>query len=61
MVTPMARAAVAVGADGIIVEIHPKPECALSDGAQALLPEQYLRMVEEVRAIHEVVSPVAVA
>lgn len=61
MVTPLARAAVAVGADGIIVEIHPKPECALSDGAQALLPEQYLQMVEEVRAIHEVVSPVAVA
>lgn len=61
MVTPLARAAVAVGADGIIVEIHPKPECALSDGAQALLPAQYLQMVDEIRAIHEVVSPVAVA
>jgi len=61
MVTPMARAAVAVGADGIIVEIHPKPEIALSDGAQALTPDIYAQMVEEVRAIHEVVSPVAVA
>ncbi len=61
MVTPMARAAVAVGADGIIVEIHPKPEVALSDGAQALTPEMYAQMVEEIKAIHEVVSPVAVA
>ena len=58
MVTPLARAAVAVGADGIIVEIHPKPECALSDGAQALTPDLYSRLVDEVRAIHEVVAPI---
>jgi 3-deoxy-7-phosphoheptulonate synthase len=61
MVTPLARAAVAVGADGIIVEIHPKPEHALSDGAQALTPELYSQLVDEVRAIHEVVAPVPVA
>jgi 3-deoxy-7-phosphoheptulonate synthase len=61
MVTPLARAAVAVGADGIIVEIHPKPECALSDGAQALTPELYSQLVDEVRAIHEVIAPVLVA
>lgn len=60
MVTPLARAAVAVGADGIIVEVHPKPECALSDGAQALTPELYAQMVQEVRAIHETVAPLPV-
>lgn len=58
MVTPLARAAVAVGADGIIVEIHPKPEHALSDGAQALTPELYYQLVDEVRAIHDATSPI---
>lgn len=61
MVTPLARAAIAVGADGIIVEIHPKPECALSDGAQALTPELYFQLVDEIRAIHDVVTPLSVA
>src|SRR4051812_18047980 len=50
-VTPMARAAVAAGADGIIVEVHPNPERALSDGAQSLYPEQFKSLVEELRAI----------
>ena len=50
-VTPMARAAIAAGADGIIVEVHPNPEGALSDGAQSLYPEQFGRLVSELRAI----------
>jgi 3-deoxy-7-phosphoheptulonate synthase len=60
MVTPLARAAVAVGADGLIVEVHDQPRQALSDGAQALTLEQYEQLVSEVRAIHEVIAPAAV-
>ncbi len=56
MVNPMARAGVAVGADGLIIEVHPCPEEALCDGAQALLPEQYQELVGQVRAIHELVN-----
>ena len=56
MVTPLARAGVAVGADGLIIEVHPCPEEALCDGAQALTPAQYLDLVNQVQAIHEVVS-----
>ncbi len=50
-VTPMARAALAAGADGIIVEMHPHPEIALSDGAQSLYPHQLATLVEELRAV----------
>ncbi|HKO98294.1 MAG TPA: 3-deoxy-7-phosphoheptulonate synthase [Pyrinomonadaceae bacterium] len=60
MVTPLARAGVAVGADGLIVEVHDRPEQALSDGAQALTLDQYEELVIEVRAIHEVMTPAAV-
>src|ERR671922_1890230 len=60
MVTPLARAGVAVGADGLIVEVHDQPNRALSDGAQALTPEQYEELVSQVRAIHEVIAPAAV-
>jgi len=56
MVTPLARAAAAVGSDGLIIEVHPCPEEALCDGAQALTPAQYVELVAQVRAIHEVVS-----
>lgn len=55
MVTPLARAGVAVGADGLIIEVHPRPEEALCDGAQALTLEQYLELVEQVKRIHEAV------
>lgn len=51
MVTPMARAAVAAGADGIIVEVHPDPPRALSDGAQSLYPAQFAELMEQIRAI----------
>ncbi len=60
MVTPLARAGVAVGADGLIVEVHDQPEYALSDGAQALTLEQYEDLVREVRSIHEVIVPATV-
>jgi 3-deoxy-7-phosphoheptulonate synthase len=50
-VTPMARAAVAAGADGIMVEMHPSPDKALSDGAQSLYPEQFASLMVELRAI----------
>jgi 3-deoxy-7-phosphoheptulonate synthase len=60
MVTPLARAGVAVGADGLIVEVHDQPSRALSDGAQALTPDQYEQLVSEVRAIHDVVIPAVV-
>jgi 3-deoxy-7-phosphoheptulonate synthase len=60
MVTPLARAGVAVGADGLIVEVHDQPDHALSDGAQALTLEQYQLLVSEVRAIHEVIAPAVV-
>src|SRR5215469_12138256 len=56
MVTPLARAGVAAGADGLMIEVHNHPELALSDSAQALTPSQYLQLVAEVRAIHELVS-----
>jgi len=61
MVTPLARAGVAVGADGLIVEVHDQPDHALSDGAQALTLEQYQLLVSEVRAIHEVIAPATVS
>src|SRR3982750_2998256 len=50
-VTPMARAAVAAGADGIIVEMHPNPDRALSDGGQSLYPDQFTQLVGELRAV----------
>jgi len=56
MVIPMARAAVAAGADGLLVEVHPSPDRALSDGAQSLYPEQFERMMREVRLIAEAIG-----
>jgi len=50
-VTPMARAAVAAGADGLLIEVHPDPERALSDGAQSLYPDQFARLMDDIRAI----------
>ena len=55
-VTPMARAAVAAGADGIMVEVHPTPDRALSDGAQSLYPDQFANLMREIRAIAEVIG-----
>ncbi len=50
-VTPMGRAAVAAGADGLIVEVHHDPPRAMSDGAQSLYPDQFAKLVNEVRVI----------
>ncbi len=56
LVTPMALAAVAAGADGIMVEVHPQPEKALSDGSQSLKPEKFEIMMERLREIARVVN-----
>ena len=61
MVNPLARAGVAVGADGLIIEVHPCPEEALCDGAQALTPKQYSELVEQVLKIHELIAIQAIA
>jgi 3-deoxy-7-phosphoheptulonate synthase len=50
-VIPMARAAVAAGADGVLIEVHPEPDRALSDGAQSLYPDQFIQLVRELRAV----------
>jgi 3-deoxy-7-phosphoheptulonate synthase len=55
-VAPMARAAVAVGSDGIMVEVHDHPERALSDGPQALYPDQFAELVKDLRALAPLVS-----
>jgi 3-deoxy-7-phosphoheptulonate synthase len=55
-VLPMSRAAVAVGADGVLIEVHHKPEEALSDGPQAILPSEFARLVREAGAIAEVLG-----
>ena len=56
MVTPMARAAVAAGADGLLIEVHPNPEHAKSDGAQSLHPHQFDRLMSEARVIAEAIG-----
>jgi 3-deoxy-7-phosphoheptulonate synthase len=56
MVTPLARAGIAVGADGLMIEVHGRPDEALSDGAQSLRFDEYEQMVREVRQIHDVIS-----
>ena len=55
LVNPLARAGVAVGADGLLIEVHPRPEEALCDGAQALTPEQYLELASQVQRIHALI------
>ena len=56
MVIPMARAAIAAGADGLLIEVHPNPDAALSDGAQSLYPVQFSQLMREVRLIAEVIG-----
>ena len=56
MVTPLARAGVAVGADGLMIEVHNQPELALSDSAQALTLSEYAQLIEEVRAIRSLMA-----
>jgi 3-deoxy-7-phosphoheptulonate synthase len=63
MVEPLARAGVAVGADGLIIEVHPCPQEALCDGAQALTPEQYIGLNSQLATLHNAlnVNPAAVS
>ena len=56
LVAPVARAAVAAGADGLIIEVHPNPAKALSDGAQSLKPDKFAQMVIQVRQIAEAIG-----
>jgi len=55
-VTPMARAAIAAGADGLLIEVHPQPDRALSDGAQSLSPDQFSDLMRQCRAIADVIG-----
>ena len=55
-VLPMSRAAIAVGADGVLIEVHHKPEEALSDGPQAILPVAFEQLVREVESIGQVLG-----
>jgi 3-deoxy-7-phosphoheptulonate synthase len=57
-VAAAAKAAVAAGADGLIIEVHPRPEEAMSDGIQSLRPEKFAKLVTEMRAIAEAVGRV---
>jgi 3-deoxy-7-phosphoheptulonate synthase len=61
MVAPMSYAGVAAGADGIMVEVHPKPEEAWSDGEQSLTIPMFSRLAGELRTIHAVVAPLHAA
>jgi 3-deoxy-7-phosphoheptulonate synthase len=53
-VLPLAKAAVAVGADGLLIEVHPEPDRALCDGAQSLRPERFAELMEEIEAIAKI-------
>ncbi|MBW2567696.1 MAG: 3-deoxy-7-phosphoheptulonate synthase, partial [Deltaproteobacteria bacterium] len=57
-VIPLSRASVAVGAHGLMVEVHHNPEEALSDGAQSLYPEQFETLCREIQAIFDVFHPI---
>ncbi|MCX7806311.1 MAG: 3-deoxy-7-phosphoheptulonate synthase, partial [Planctomycetota bacterium] len=59
LVPALARAGIAAGADGVIVEVHASPENALCDGPQALTPVEFARLAEELRAIHGVLREMA--
>jgi 3-deoxy-7-phosphoheptulonate synthase len=53
-VIPLARSAVAVGADGLLIEVHPEPEKAFSDGVQSLKPEKFYQLMDEVRTLEKI-------
>ena len=56
MVEPLAKATVAVGADGLLIEVHNNPEAALCDGAQSLRPERFARLMGELKGIARIVG-----
>ena len=56
LVEPLAMAAVAVGADGLIIEVHNMPECALCDGQQSITPEVFHHLMKKIEAIRKVMK-----
>jgi 3-deoxy-7-phosphoheptulonate synthase len=58
-VIPLSKAAMAVGADGILVEVHPEPEKAVSDGSQSLKPEKFYFLMEELHKMEDVIKKIA--
>lgn len=56
MVAPMAKAAIVAGSDGVMIEVHHDPECALSDGQQSLKPKKYTQLIEEIREIGKIIG-----
>ena len=60
LILPMARAAIAAGADGVMVEVHPDPDKALSDAAQTISPQAFADMVVSLNAIAHTLEPYSV-
>ncbi|MDD5291882.1 MAG: 3-deoxy-7-phosphoheptulonate synthase, partial [Candidatus Omnitrophica bacterium] len=56
LVSPLAKAAVAVGADGLLIEVHSKPEEALSDGSQSLIPQRFADLIKELKILAKAVG-----
>jgi len=56
LVAPVARALIAAGADGLMIEVHPQPEVALSDGAQSLKPERFVELMQQLKPLAEAVG-----
>jgi 3-deoxy-7-phosphoheptulonate synthase len=56
LVAPMALAGVAAGADGLLIEVHPRPELALSDGPQSLKPARFAELMEKLRRVAQAVG-----
>ena len=56
MIAPMSKAGIAAGADGLMIEVHPHPEIALSDGNQSLTPEDFKNLMESLNAIAQAVG-----
>ena len=53
---PMSLAAIAAGADGLLIEVHPFPEEALCDGSQSLIPQKFLQMIEPLKGVAQTVG-----
>ena len=56
LVGPCAKAGIAAGADGLIIEVHPNPEEAMSDGEQSLLPENFAKLMSEIKKVAQAVE-----
>jgi 3-deoxy-7-phosphoheptulonate synthase len=56
LVAPLSKAAIASGADGLLIEVHPKPEEALSDGPQQLIPENFAQLIKEIESVAKAIG-----